>query len=209
MANNVITRGLDPEWKQGSNPEVAKYILKSTLALAMFKGSPYFIDAGYANACSTGADPIVPGTDGVTGSVVMMYGADGFPIHNIGTTPAGATIEGTIDPDQKFRIIKAASATDFTQADIGKGGNLTTETSTAGTATYGSLANYGSNYSGRQLSATLITFANAHDIEHGSQLLILERSPQIFDNAFTTEAAEGGIELWVKINPLANIANPA
>lgn len=204
MANNVANRGFDPEWQQGGSPEVGpRFTLKSTLDLAIFKNSPYFVTAGYANSCSTGADPIVKGVDGVTGAVVVIYGSDGFPIHNIGTTPAGATIEGTVDPDQKFRLTKAASATDFVQADMGKGSNFTTEASTAGTATYGSLASYGSNYSSRQFSATLIAVADTNDITTASQIILVERSPIIFGNEFTTEVADGSVECIVKINPYA------
>jgi hypothetical protein len=173
----------------------------------MFKNSPYFIGSvapGYAQSCSGGADPIVKGVDGVTGAVVVIYGADGVPIHNIGTAPAGASMEGTIDPNQKFRITTVASATATTQGDFGKGANFTTSENTAGTATYGSLNNYGANYSKRQIDpASFIAVADTNDITTASQVILVERSPLVFGNEFTAAVADGSLELIVKINPYA------
>lgn len=192
MANTVEARGFDPEWAQGPTPECLSFNVLSTNA-ALFKNSPFW------KASTNVIDAVVTGhtnaaTNGITGSVCIIYDSTGFPVHNLGASAtAGAKIEGSHDPAQKYRL---ASSDKVTTAMMVQYGDFTAEAATAGTGSYGTPGGTkGSDWSSRKFDTTTATATAAN-----GQIKVVSISPQFLGNDLNITGSIN--EIWVIINPL-------
>lgn len=189
MANNVIKRGMDPEWRGGTAPDALSFdIIAASGTYDWFIGSAFVKNAGTVDSAGTSNN------SGVTGGVVCIFDANGNPVVNIAKNTSGASIEGTYEPTQRYRLTIDEAAT---AAVLNQLMNLTAEAGTVGTLSFGSIGNPGTLKSTRQLD-----FSTAVAVGTQRMMKIVGLTPLFTGNDITVTDAE----VWAVINSANYVA---